>query len=815
MKKTFLGILAATALASTAAVSIFNRNITKNKSLDNVLVQEKNDAKGDGMIDPFIGKFPRPGVFYDIPSTANPTKIDTAYYFEKLGAGHVRPTGNKGLVAIQVLLGYLDTMRNDNVVAEEYDVVSEEAINVAGTPSASDFSQSPYTNNAFGALIYQAYVNRFGGDATNATPTVEQVKSLISYFISQNNVAANVTKYTGSYPEKMLSGTIARIKTAINEGRPVIINKDNLYVVAYGYDSEYVYVQDCNAHVKRLLWETFEVTETSSTTYIDVEIPHHEHSNNYFDLTTNSTICPCGYGNFGHHVDLYELLDSGESYGVGWRHVNQTQGNVNVDFRYKHASRELNDDTMIMYRSSLPDNNPEAIFTFDKVVTKVEFDYVPTYFGDQHVADSVVLKVSPILRQTNGEYVYVNETINTVSDSVFEPMHFSQTFDTGIVGFRLKIEQVDGMPNTDYHCSVSEMNIVYNNSSEPVTEFVTFIDDDDVVESETHGSLTNWNRKTLEYDTAKVEVLSNHVRSIDYDMSMMYESQSYKDTEVEFVFDREIYNVEFDNYGTFYADQFDFDKVELRMYYLRKNSSGNFEWMNPTSPISIGIDETHKIHHDIDCYEGTYGFKLVLDKKPNVTSASCDVSFKGFNVTHSVVKENLTNVGYESEINPSELYLEYPFGSGMGTQLATVGNLNTLNSYRGVRANAQNEMELFYNGGTTEARSEFFFDNEIIGLEFDMRYNSLADYYNRNKFKLEVYYWNYIDDDHGSWSKVYTVNVGNFDEAHHNTYVFGKNVTGVKFVLTSADSNNAIAGQVNVSNIKLVHSTEHHKIDLP
>ena len=82
-------------------------------------------------------------------------------------------------------------------------------------------------------------------------------------------------------------------------------------------------------------------------------------------------------------------------------------------------------------------------------------------------------------------------------------------------------------------------------------------------------------------------------------------------------------------------------------------------------------------------------------------------------------------------------------------------------------------------------------------------------------FKVDLYYYNYIDDDNGSWEKVYSINIGNPLYPAHNTIKLGSHYTGIRFEITAPTTGAATAGQVNISNLNITHSVEDHKIDLP
>lgn len=220
-------------------------------------------------------------------------KIENAFYFEHLNHRHGNNVnGTCGVVAIQILLGYYDTFYDDNIIPEEFDVITREWCN-----TIYDFNQSPGSNNNFhNSLISFASQNNITSDGIGMN--ISQEKNLTTKFLDSRNINYNCKWIEGNWADSTSNAAVKHIKEAIDANRPIFIGAAGHATVAYAYDSNYVYVHSGLGDIRRTPWETYDNnfwdfwggTHTVDITSID----GHYHSDNYFSSSLNSYICTCG-----------------------------------------------------------------------------------------------------------------------------------------------------------------------------------------------------------------------------------------------------------------------------------------------------------------------------------------------------------------------------------------------------------------------------------------------------------------------------------------------------------------------------------------
>lgn len=238
--------------------------------------------------------------------------VPNAYFFTSLWSGH----GNNydsmcGVVSAEIILNYYDTFENDKIVPEEFEIKA--TTNTKNTKNLIDFFRSPATGtNNRSDINGQRFVEDLVGVCTSAighTPvgnglyTTEQIKFIKQYM---DNAGVNYTMNTceGNWADRITNRTVSFIKNTINAGRPVISNGTGHSTVAYGYDSDYVFVHTGWGYVAATPWSTFTTSMFDfewDVGAIDIEVNEHFHSDNYYSSHFEQYLCPCDVS-LNHHV---------------------------------------------------------------------------------------------------------------------------------------------------------------------------------------------------------------------------------------------------------------------------------------------------------------------------------------------------------------------------------------------------------------------------------------------------------------------------------------------------------------------------------
>lgn len=233
-------------------------------------------------------------------------QISEAYYFHNLRNYH---GFNKGkictVIASQILLGYYDTFQDDNIVDEMFEINGGTRTN---TKNLAEFLSSPGTgkcdtNESLSDQRFRDLLIETGIEATNKDPrgigyyTNEQV-ALIKKYLDNKNFSYKLNFYHGTTYDLNASRIEYLIKSAIQEGRPIIVNGAGHSAVAYAYDDTYVYVHNGLGEVGAVLWSAYTSTQTSKVYdigAIDIKFTSpHQHSDNYYSPYYDEYYCPCG-----------------------------------------------------------------------------------------------------------------------------------------------------------------------------------------------------------------------------------------------------------------------------------------------------------------------------------------------------------------------------------------------------------------------------------------------------------------------------------------------------------------------------------------
>ena len=220
--------------------------------------------------------------------------VDGYWYFQNLINNYYpNEEGTCGIIAIEMLLGYFDSYKSDNVVIESHDQIAYHNSN-----EPYYFYDSPGVNLAFYTTIANINLALYGRKPINA---FESIETLEVYFSDYNpyNIEYDYV-YSGASSSQANS---LEAKGCIEEGLPVIVNFYGYYTngdyinhaaVAYMYSGDDIFVN---------MGHSNGMTDVSISDFyiyqmlaIDI-LGNHVHSNNYlsrYNNTHHRYICPCG-----------------------------------------------------------------------------------------------------------------------------------------------------------------------------------------------------------------------------------------------------------------------------------------------------------------------------------------------------------------------------------------------------------------------------------------------------------------------------------------------------------------------------------------
>ena len=250
----------------------------------------------------------------------DPVYITNRYYFDNLRYNIGSNTtdlypGSCSYVALGMLLAYYDSIANDNVIAETYDVTSTKSFSSYGSIDVANYTASPGIDDNFHEDLIQ-YGRDLGltGSSSNSI-NVSNMDELFEEYFDDRGLLIT-THITDLYTNKYNF-----CKSAIDSDNPVLIaisgidtninsNDINHAVVGYGYDATGIY-----AHFG---WKNNYHTNTNINNYTINNAFYisfnstHSHSNNYL-WTCNGcsgTICPCGNKTCNHGSYSYTQYSS-------------------------------------------------------------------------------------------------------------------------------------------------------------------------------------------------------------------------------------------------------------------------------------------------------------------------------------------------------------------------------------------------------------------------------------------------------------------------------------------------------------------------
>ena len=222
---------------------------------------------------------------------------DYAYYFRNIDKSCFGENKNKTctMVALQILLGYYDSIWNDNVVEEIYDAPRE-----SSSTYCSGFFPSPATkaNDFFDYLIKNCNSYCKVSIENDGLSNINQ-NHFINHYIGEirNLEYANNTS-EGNWSDLMSNRQYGVLKDGINAGRPVIINTLAHSMLAFAYDDNFIYVMTgwYSNVMAKISWGAFSgniFTNYCAAYDLILKTPHY-HSNNYYSISLGKFICPLG-----------------------------------------------------------------------------------------------------------------------------------------------------------------------------------------------------------------------------------------------------------------------------------------------------------------------------------------------------------------------------------------------------------------------------------------------------------------------------------------------------------------------------------------
>ena len=134
-------------------------------------------------------------------------------------------------------------------------------------------------------------------------------KSVLQYYLNQRGVTYTLSYCECNFHDYLTQYNKAKIKGAIDNNFPIIVNGAGHSTVAFGYDDDYVYVNNGWGWCSKVPWYVYTnllLGEFQSSIYL-IPSPYHSHTNNYFSSLTNHFYCSCGEVIYSDLINLSNL----------------------------------------------------------------------------------------------------------------------------------------------------------------------------------------------------------------------------------------------------------------------------------------------------------------------------------------------------------------------------------------------------------------------------------------------------------------------------------------------------------------------------
>lgn len=231
--------------------------------------------------------------FDEIPENAKRAKY--AYYFKNLStSGYGRNSGSTcGIIAAQILFDYYDATANENVIESDYDNVVQENKN-----NCSSFENSPASiGSTFYRYLVNLYNDKYNCDVENSIGIVntDEFHFIDSYIGATRNIDYTASACEGNRNDIFSGYQFDVALGAINQGRPVLISTLLHFMVAFAYDSTYLYVMTgwTNPIIGKIELDSYNGNIFSNYPgAYDLQLNHHC-TESYYSTTLGKYICPC------------------------------------------------------------------------------------------------------------------------------------------------------------------------------------------------------------------------------------------------------------------------------------------------------------------------------------------------------------------------------------------------------------------------------------------------------------------------------------------------------------------------------------------
>lgn len=228
MKKIIFGLVATSCLVGANGFAKSNK--TEVKKLEPLAKRINGDSPHD---------------YYNTIYCAN------SFYFENLSGYHVAKLNSNrknGLVVIQQLLGYYDTMIDDQVIPETYEWKVDSYISNPNNPTMDQFNDSPASNESFYNHLKSIYINlKYTYDESKGTTHAQDKKVLRKIWKEYNPSITETNIYIepcdNNLADRWNNYSYNLVIDQINSHHnPVIVRKDNEVGIAYAFNNQYVWV---------------------------------------------------------------------------------------------------------------------------------------------------------------------------------------------------------------------------------------------------------------------------------------------------------------------------------------------------------------------------------------------------------------------------------------------------------------------------------------------------------------------------------------------------------------------------------------------
>lgn len=235
--------------------------------------------------------------FSDIPTDANFCKY--SYYFDNLSISKYGKNinGTCCIVSMQILMGYYDSIYEEELVEDKYDNPSIER-----RKKCSEFVYSPGTKgDEFHRHLINLFDNYLGKnlEKDKSMFSTDQFKLIEHYVGAVRNLSFSCLTCEGNWNDIFQGKQFKIAQEGIKAGRPVIVNNKNHSMLGFAYDDNYIYCMSgwYSKQIVRLKWDDFngDIFSNYAAVYDLVLESFKEHktcTNSYINRETGESLCP-------------------------------------------------------------------------------------------------------------------------------------------------------------------------------------------------------------------------------------------------------------------------------------------------------------------------------------------------------------------------------------------------------------------------------------------------------------------------------------------------------------------------------------------